>query len=75
MTKMESLILYILERAGPRDLTWLSLVIYLSDLESYHRSGKTITGGKWFKQPWGIEVEGFSAAVDALIERGDIVRS
>lgn len=57
--KIRNLILSVLEELGPTDPIKINYVVYLADLESYHRTGKTITGARWYKREWGIELEGF----------------
>lgn len=70
--KLEELILYILNKAGPREPTWLSTVLYLSENEHYLREGKSMTGTTFIKERWGPAPKNFGKILGRMIARGDI---
>jgi hypothetical protein len=64
MNKIEALARYILDKAGAMEFSKLSNIIYLADLEHYHREGRTISGARHYKREWGVEVEGLREVVN-----------
>jgi hypothetical protein len=68
--KLVSLLRYIRERVPEKDPIWYATVIYLADLESYHQSGKTITGASWVRKSWGVEPKGFWKALEMVYNEG-----
>ena len=66
--KLQEVILYILDRVGPKDPIWLSTAVYLADLESYLKTGKSITETTYIREEWGPAPENFESVLRGMVE-------
>lgn len=75
MTQLQTAIHYVVHVVDePKKLgsTKLAKVLLFADVESFRRTGHTITRAIYKKQPYGPLVEGFNAAIDVLKRDGRI---
>jgi len=63
--KLRELILYVLSRQA-MDRVKLGNLLYLADLETYHKLGASITGATYVKKPWGAEPRNFGHILGAM---------
>lgn len=52
-TPFRRAMLYVIERLGEVGVMKLEKILYLADLEHYHRYGRKITGARWVRQRLG----------------------
>lgn len=56
--KLAEMALLVLATRGDMEFEELSNVIYQIEKKSFLDLGYTITGARWYKREWGVEVEG-----------------
>lgn len=71
MTKLENLILYILNRQ-PMEPLKLGIVLYLVEREHYLRAGTSLAGTSFVKHRKGPLPRNFGKILAKMVARGDV---
>lgn len=61
--KLAEMALLILATTGDLPFEELSNTIYEIETKAYLKLGKTITGARWIKRDWGVEIEGLREVI------------
>jgi hypothetical protein len=72
ITKMRSVVLYILDLQPGTSIEKLHLLLFLCDLEHYGRFGRPLMGGTYVKREWGPECRELDAVLRDMERAGEI---
>lgn len=67
--RFDRALVYVVRALGQVNVTKLEKILYLADLEHFHRTGKTLTGARWVRYKLGPLAKRLVHARDDMVDR------